>query len=220
MTIVYVLLVIGLGFGVYAEWWLYPISAPDLTKQLSTPMAIDNANNAPITATFRSLLRSKREYNGITQRPLFSATRRPAELEVEEVVAPPPVEEPKPPVEEQRLDGLTLTAVIIKGTEYIALMKDPQIDKTQRLLKGGSIRGWTVTNVGQESISLSSPNGNSSELRLRVFRPPVGPGAAPPPPPPAPPPDANAPPPELMPHGGISPQFDRRRRRSRRPPTL
>lgn len=219
MTILYGLLVIGLAFGLYAQWWLYPIATPDLNKPLSTQAAPEDANFNSQIITNSSSLHSKRTYSRIAQRPLFSVTRRPAEIEVvEEPTASTPVEEPKPPVEEQRLDGLMLTAIIVKGTEHIALMKDPQIDKTLRLLKGGSIRGWNVTDVGQESISLLSPNGTSSELKLRIFRPPIGPAAAPPPPQ-IPPPDANIPPPELMPPGGMPPRFDRRRR-SRRPPTL
>lgn len=218
INFLYMLLVVGLAVGVYRQWWVFPIPTPVLNKSAQSPVTSNNSNVTSITPTIKPL-RSKRSYNRIAQRPLFSATRRPPELIVEE--APPTPEVPKPPVEEQRLDGLTLTAVIMKGEERIALMKDPQTDKTLRLIKGETIRGWVVTEVGPGAISLLSPNGTSSDLNLRVFRPPIGLAATPPPvppPPEVPPPEATGMPPGEIPPGKLPPQFNRRR--NRRPRTL
>jgi len=217
INFLYFLIVIGLGISVYAQWWLYPIPTPIVTTTNPIQTATDDANAAQLIPHIKSL-RSKRSYSRIAQRPLFSATRRPAVVEEEEEVVTAPVEEPKPPIEEQRLDGLMLTAIIVRGEEHIALMKDPQIDKTLRLKKGESIRGWNVTNVGADTISLLSPNGTSSDLNLRIFRPPIA-AAAPVPPQPIPPPEAINAPPGEMPPGNLPPQFNRRRR-SRRPPNL
>lgn len=216
INFLYMLLVVGLAVGVYRQWWLFPIQTPVLNKSAQSPVTSNNSNVTSITPAIKPL-RTKRSYNRIAQRPLFSATRRPPEL-IEET--PPTPEVPKPPVEEQRLDGLTLTAVIMKGEERIALMKDPQTDKTLRLIKGETIRGWVVTEVGPGAISLLSPNGTSSDLNLRVFRPPIGLATPPPAPPPpeAPPPEATGMPPGEIPPGKLPPQFNRRR--NRRPRTL
>lgn len=219
INFLYTLIILGLAGSVYAQWWIFPLVTPTFTVPSQVQTTDNNAAASSIALSLKSL-RDRQGYSLIAERPLFSATRRPAEIEDEPVATP--VEEPKPPVEEQRLDGLTLTAIIVKGEERIALMKDPQIDKTLRLKLGESIRGWSVTAVSDNTISLQSPNGNSSDLNLRIFRPPINkpPTVVEPTPPPdqPPPPEAINQPPGDMPPDRIPPQFHRRR--SRRPPTL
>lgn len=85
------------------------------------------------------------------ERPLFRADRRP-------YTAPQPVvvQEPAPaPVPETPLtEQVALRATIIIGEKRIALLHDIVNDSPLRLVRGDNVHGWTLTEVGANSVAL------------------------------------------------------------------
>ncbi|MEZ5932001.1 MAG: hypothetical protein R3F54_08630 [Alphaproteobacteria bacterium] len=104
----------------------------------------------------------------IIDRPLFSASRRPALAALEEVEAPLAMPE-------QALE-LELIGTMLKDGAPIALLRHPH-DGLVRLRRGQEVGGWTITAIGEAGVSID--NGERSDmltLRKDLSRP-SAPGA-------------------------------------------
>jgi general secretion pathway protein N len=94
-------------------------------------------------------------YAAITERPLFTRSRRPPSEE-----APIPVA--------ATLD-LELTGVIISGEERIALLRDTETGVLMRLSVGDQVQGWFLTGIETEQVELQS-DGRSVTIVLDYDR--------------------------------------------------
>lgn len=83
-------------------------------------------------------------------RPLFSTTRRPPPapeaMGARAVSAAPPAR-PQPP-------DMVLTAVVIGTDVRMAVFKRPSEAKTQAVVAGGNIDGWTLTTIEPRQVVL------------------------------------------------------------------
>ncbi|MCY4338000.1 MAG: hypothetical protein OXD47_04285 [Gammaproteobacteria bacterium] len=145
------------GYSVYE--WTRPYVAPDVvpsvkqdTAALLTTVSASTYNLPPVE-TFAEIL----------ERPLFRADRRP-------YTAPQPVtvDEPAPaPVPEIPLtEQVALRATIIIGEKRIALLHDMVNDSPLRLSQGDSVHGWTLAEVGTNSVALQK-GGMTERLALQ-----------------------------------------------------
>lgn len=91
----------------------------------------------------------------IADRPLFRPTRRPTEPPPPKpavIDVPPPALPPAPPANR-------LLAVVISPTRRAAVLQLTN-GKTLVIRQGGSVSGWTVTNILPDRALLSSPGGS------------------------------------------------------------
>jgi hypothetical protein len=98
------------------------------------------------------------------ERPLFSETRRP--LEVESAV--PPVS--AAPVPLGPSGKFVLSAIVITDDERAVLIDNPQTGEPVRLAEGESIGGWRLDRVETDRATFSR-EGETREVALRTFEP-------------------------------------------------
>ena len=82
-------------------------------------------------------------------RPLFSATRRPASLAVQKA-APPPAPNPAPAAPEK--PALRLIGTIVGPATSLAMVRDPATQAVTRLREGEEASGWRLKTVKLRSI--------------------------------------------------------------------
>jgi general secretion pathway protein N len=115
------------------------------------------------------------------ERPLFSASRRPAAAPVQ--AAPPPVQEAAPvvaPAPPER-PSLTLIGTIVSPETGIALLRDGESQSVTRLRKGEATSGWLLQSVksrsiivekGERSVTLALPEPLDASGRPPAPNPP------------------------------------------------
>ena len=145
------------GYSVYE--WTRPHVAPDIMPSAKQDAAALLTNigagtyDLPAIETFAETL----------ERPLFRADRRP-------YTAPQPVTIDEPalaPVPEIPLtEQVALRATIIIGEKRIALLHDMVNDSPLQLSQGDSVHGWTLTEVGTNSVALQK-GGMTERLALQ-----------------------------------------------------
>jgi general secretion pathway protein N len=119
--------------------------------------AEDAAGNAPTGGTKASIvgfaLPRLADFARVTERPLFSATRRP----------PPP----QASQEAIKQSGtLALEGVILSKAERLALISHGQPPALSRVPEGQEVEGWTVVEIRPDGIVLQR-DATRQELRLR-----------------------------------------------------
>ena len=154
-------LALVLGLTLFAEWYLAPVTAPQLVPH-PTPAPAGRSDPAGVGQGFVVPLDDSASYEVIAQRPLFSDTRRPAVAEESEESAPEVVTE--------GVEGLDLNAVIITTDETVALVRDAKTGDTRRVQTGQEVRGWTVEDIDPGSLRLKLGD-KTATIVLREFGP-------------------------------------------------
>jgi hypothetical protein len=94
-------------------------------------------------------------YAGIVERPLFNRTRRP--------IAEP--EAKKRVVRETSL-SVELAGIVVDGGTVAAFLKVANTPNVVRVTEGSSLEGWTVKEIGQDSVTLTR-KGRTTRLSTR-----------------------------------------------------
>ena len=110
-------------------------------------------------------------FSEIIERPLFMDTRRP-------YVAPVSTDANKHKglrqTEPDILTLISLSAIVITNEKRIALIEDNRTGKLQQLHQGEMYGGWTLTDVGTNSIAMQKgPDTRNMELIVKQSRPPL-----------------------------------------------
>jgi hypothetical protein len=104
----------------------------------------------------------KKSLRDMTERPLFTPTRRPppkpAAREAEAAYVPPPAPPSTP--------DYTLLGIIRDGDRAIALLRGRSGGRNLRVEAGDMIGGWEIATVGTVSVRLTHRDGVAHELRL------------------------------------------------------
>ena len=104
----------------------------------------------------------KASLRDMTERPLFTATRRappaPAPREAEAVPVPPPAPPSTP--------DYTLLGIIRDGDRAIALLRSRSDGRSLRMQAGDMIGGWEIAAVETVSVTLKGRDGTAHELRV------------------------------------------------------
>ena len=147
---------LALFIGVLAVYpWLAPIPA-----DLATVTSDDAQRRPPPLAVMPALT----TFSAVFDRPLFSASRRPA------------VAAPSPNRDAATVANFRLLGVVEAPGLRHALVSDG--GRAREVREGESLGGWTVTRIEHDGLLLSSA-ASRIELPLRPLRPPA-PAAAPP----------------------------------------
>ncbi len=122
----------------FAAWpWLVP-PVPAVPPLIAGPTAA----SAPALAALPPLA----SYAAIVERPLFSPSRRPA----------PGAE---PAAAASTVSRYRLLGIIGSGPKKSAFVADGA--RRIEIDAGGTLDGWTVKEIGQDSITLTSPTGDA-----------------------------------------------------------
>ena len=108
-------------------------------------------------------------FSEIIERPLFMDTRRP-------YVAPVSTDANKHKrprkTEPDILTLFSLSAIVITNEKRIALVEDNRTGKLQQLHQGEMYGGWTLTDIGTNSITMQQgPDIRNMELVVKQSRP-------------------------------------------------
>lgn len=163
-------LVMGLGGLLFAQWRIAPVAPPTLSVRPAA-LGVSAAADARSLGTFTMPLEQEATYEVIDQRPVFVQDRKPLEPAATAGAAP---EGPT------GTDTLDYNAVLITPKGRLALVLDTQSKKLSRLTLGERINGWTVGEITEQSLRLTNGGGKVVDIPLRVFQP-VLPGPPPPP---------------------------------------
>lgn len=111
------------------------------------------------------------ERDGILERPLFAADRRPMAVELAPAVAS------EEPVARNALDGVRLTGILGEGASGIAIIDDA--GKSRRLVAGDRVGSWRLDGVDSFAAVFVDGGGRVRRLELPAMSglvPPAGPG--------------------------------------------
>jgi hypothetical protein len=104
----------------------------------------------------------KESLRDMTERPMFTPSRRPPSAPVtpaiEPAFTPPPAPPPTP--------DFTLLGIIRDGDRAIALLRSRSDGRNLRVEGGDMIGGWEIAAVGAASVRLKRGDGAAHELRL------------------------------------------------------
>jgi general secretion pathway protein N len=134
------LLCLGLGGALYLEISQPPVEA--LTN--AHPVSPAAGQAVPHQSVF--VMPPVGTYGEVTERPLFSETRRaPAETAATPVDAPP--------------SDFTLKGIIISTNERHALIEHGQPPSLERISEGQDLEGWTVESILVDRVVLTRADG-------------------------------------------------------------
>ncbi|MBK1722108.1 hypothetical protein [Thiocystis violacea] len=170
-----VMVVLALLLVLLLQWlgWPPSLSPPDAAQETAVPVATDQTP-APGAELLRrlELADPKDAYASVIEHPLFRPDRKPEppqEADAEVSAAPE---------DNQELDAIDLSAVLISPTVVSAWVKDPSKPKLQRLRIGDDFMGWSVREILEDRIRLER-QGEQDELILRDYSK-AAPSVAPP----------------------------------------
>lgn len=163
-------LVVGLAGVVVAQWRLDLSAHAPITPRIVT-QADALAPPIPSSMEVPALV----DLTDTVDRPVFSASRRPAQASSEPVQDEPQLipsaSEPPP--------GVRLSAVVIDDGRRFALLQRIPAAATVRLEQGESVDGWMLVEVRTDGVTLEK-NGRRHEIALRTFEPaPASPARVP-----------------------------------------
>lgn len=121
------------------------------------------------------------------ERPLFNPERRPPAPATQAESEPSPAMTPSAP------PALTVSAIIVEGSDRSALLTAPGGEQPQRVREGTLVSGWRLIEIHDDSILLQSGT-RHLPLPLHTFATPPPPPAPPRPVPPRPDSTPNSPP--------------------------
>jgi hypothetical protein len=118
------------------------------------PPAAATAGNMPLPAEPALELPAPENFAAIVERPIFSQSRRPAEVAAEvQQAAPAPALE------------LDLIGVVIWQKERVALVRSKRDNRVITVREGGSVAGWVAVGIGPENVLFRR---GDHETRLRL----------------------------------------------------
>ena len=160
----------SLGALLAAQWWLWPAQRPLSPPPSSQLDAAEPGQATGVIPTYR--LPPLRDFREITERTLFTETRRP----------PPPGEntaaETAQSVGQILPEHLGLTAILITPDGPTALINDSKENAVMRLAQGANLAGWKIANILPDRLILTQGR-KHQEMLLRRFdlAPPPAPAA-------------------------------------------
>ena len=170
MRAVLILVVLAL-IGVLAwQWRSWPPEVAESSAATGSAVAPgDRPEDENPLARLRPL-DDREDYQVVTDRPLYSPTRRPPEDEPEQ--AEPEV------ATDRSLDRIDLNAVLITSEETLAWVMDASSREVRRLRLGDELEGWAVREILSDRLVLER-QGETNTLVLRDYArqppPPVRP---------------------------------------------
>ncbi len=149
------LLVVACALLAIAGYFKFADLDKPLAENTSTPAEVDMpAINPPRPLIERNLS----DFTEVTERPLFSQTRRP------DVAA---IDEPDLPQVPVRQPDFTLTGVVIADGSQIALLSRKRDPKIERVKVGEKLDGWEVTEISPLKVVMIS---QGSQIELEMLR--------------------------------------------------
>jgi Type II secretion system protein C len=145
------------GLGLLVAW---EVTAPPPAPSGVTP--VRSADVKAVRAEKIELPRRRppQDFAAITERPVFSQSRRPAAAA------------PDSRATRRTLDGLILMGTVIGRDRRSALLRVPDSQTLQTVFEGQEVAGWTLEKVLPDRVVLSS-NGDSMEVSIWKDRPPA-----------------------------------------------
>lgn len=160
------ILLLSIVYELVRPYQFFPAVPPtvqDKQPMIETPQFNANRTALP-TGTFSEII----------ERPLFMDTRRPH-------AAPVSADAKKHKRPHQTgpdiLTLISLSAIVITNEKHIALIEDNRTGKLQQLHQGEMYGGWTLTDVGTNSIAMQK--GQDTRSIELVVKPTRTPGAKP-----------------------------------------
>jgi hypothetical protein len=138
---------------------LFMLAAAGPARQAAPLAVLEGAQRSEAVNPLASL--DKQSLRDMTERPLFTRTRRPppgpAPIQAEPAFVPPT----SPPSPDYMLLG-----IIRNGERATALLRSKSDGRNMRVQAGDTIGGWEIAVVGTVSVRLKRGDGAAHELRL------------------------------------------------------
>lgn len=113
------------------------------------------------------------DFSAIIERPLFSVTRRPVEINIEQDTASNTVQQITPAnTRDTNNEEFLLSGIIITDQERFAFIESKRGRTTTKLGIGENISGWTLTTIESHTATLSR-GAESRNLQLEVKKSPA-----------------------------------------------
>jgi hypothetical protein len=159
------ILALGLAGGVAYQWRELSQSPGVSLPKIAPPDTVAGVDDLEAYPEF--YLAPLSEFDEVFDRPLFSATRRPPEPEIEDEE---PEEEDEPEVVEAEPfpEHVKLKAIwAVNDTKYL-MLEDSKEKKTSRLELGDKLENWQLAGINNASARFTS--GDTTEtLKLWVY---------------------------------------------------
>lgn len=123
--------------------------------------AVDTAASGPVRLSLPPLA----DLSETIERPLFTESRRPSEVEASDAPVTPV------PVVTGPTADFSISAIVITGKERAVLLTHSQSGELTRVTEGEMIAGWRLERV-ESDRAVFSKDGDSREIALRTFGPP------------------------------------------------
>lgn len=122
----------------------------------------------PSSAPTATAAEPVRDYAAVVERPLFTSGRRPVSAVPSAPPRPAPVPPPSPPPPALPAD-LSLVGTVLAPPERVALLRQGH-QPARRVREGEVFAGWTVGEIGDSGVTLSSGD-SRHRLTLPKTRP-------------------------------------------------
>jgi hypothetical protein len=152
------LLVLALALGAAAAFAQQP---PKRAPAVPPATAPARAVSAPPNPGLPSL----EDLTATRERPLFSSTRRPPEVE------PPP--QAAAPITEAASMPFELVGIVLGSDVNAAIFRNTESKEETRVAKGDKIGNWTLEEISERAIVL---HGGDRRVRMRLFNEAKAPG--------------------------------------------
>ncbi|MEM7224702.1 MAG: hypothetical protein AAF495_17120 [Pseudomonadota bacterium] len=140
----------GLGWLAYDRLHAAPQAIADVAPDAKVDQSV---TELPATPTFN--LPPASRFSAISERPLFSQTRRPPDVAAVETTS-----------EVAAVDlGVTLQGIVVAGPNQIAIFKDAATGEMLRLKRNDRFKGWQLSQVTGAGVVFSN---NDREQRLEL----------------------------------------------------
>lgn len=123
----------------------------DLWQHLDDPIeierggsAVENAPASPALGAFDAPPLAA--FSAVTERPLFTPTRRPFQADPRPAAAPPAAAPPEGPAPIE----FSLVGVALSEGERVALVRRQEDGEVFRVTEGGEVLGWVAASIGRE----------------------------------------------------------------------
>lgn len=154
---------LALMFGGQALFWVQNRDGDvQQARQTSPDIASDTGASGTTSAPKQ---RSAIYYAAITDRPVFSQTRRPLDAKID-VVAAPVVEAPEPVPEPEALPTVTLLG-LMGGTEKPRALLSVEGAAPLWLSVGQTTGPWTLSDAGSNWLEITA---DDQKIRLELFK--------------------------------------------------
>jgi len=158
-------ILLALNLSLVGMIWVTLRSEPSGSSGSVSTAAPSQTTAEPPGSNPKARLQGLKKYAAISNRPLFSQTRRPTK-------PPPP---PRPEKKKTVPMNLVLLGVVIGEHEKLALIRSKNSAKLHHVPEGTQIEGWVVEKILPDYIVVNSEIG---QTQVRLWRLKEGPGSA------------------------------------------